>query len=129
MTNTKNKRVKKNKTRKLSTYEVQKFCKASANTFSQFEDDYEKTEVFLKKGEITKNQHFFAYLLKTQLSEIEFNKLIESATSRSIVWYGSVITPRHGSGTSAGLLAGGGAAYRYRHGRRASALNVGSIRK
>ena len=56
MTNTKNKRVKKNKTRKLSTYEVQKFCKASANTFSQFEDDYEKTEVFLKKGEITKNQ-------------------------------------------------------------------------
>ena len=30
------------------------------------------------RGEITKNQHFFAYLLKTQLSEIEFNKLIET---------------------------------------------------
>ena len=30
------------------------------------------------RGEIVKNQHFFAYLLKTQLSEIEFNKLIET---------------------------------------------------
>jgi ATP-dependent Clp protease ATP-binding subunit ClpA len=30
------------------------------------------------RGEIVKSQHFFAYLLKTQLSEIEFNKLIET---------------------------------------------------
>ena len=30
------------------------------------------------RGEIVKNQHFFAYLLKTQLSESEFNKLIET---------------------------------------------------
>lgn len=30
------------------------------------------------RGEITKNQHFFAYLLKSQLSEVEFNKLIET---------------------------------------------------
>lgn len=30
------------------------------------------------RGEIIKNQHFFAYLMKTQLSELEFNKLIET---------------------------------------------------
>jgi hypothetical protein len=29
------------------------------------------------RGEILKNQHYFAYLLKTQLSDSEFNKLIE----------------------------------------------------
>lgn len=30
------------------------------------------------RGEIVKNQHFFAYLMKTRLSELEFNKLIET---------------------------------------------------
>ena len=30
------------------------------------------------RGEVVKSQHFFAYLLKTQLSEVEFNKLIET---------------------------------------------------
>lgn len=30
------------------------------------------------RSEIIKNQHYFAYLLKTQLSELEFNKLIET---------------------------------------------------
>ena len=30
------------------------------------------------RGEVIKNQQYFAYLLKTQLSDIEFNKLIEN---------------------------------------------------
>ena len=30
------------------------------------------------RGEVAKNQHYFAYLLKTQLSDLEFNKLIEN---------------------------------------------------
>ena len=30
------------------------------------------------RGEVLKNQHFFAYLMKTELSESEFNKLIEN---------------------------------------------------
>ena len=32
------------------------------------------------KSEITKNQQYFAYLLKTELTEIEFNKLIETTS-------------------------------------------------
>ena len=30
------------------------------------------------RGEVLKNQHFFAYLMKTELSESEFNKLVEN---------------------------------------------------
>jgi predicted metalloendopeptidase len=57
---------KRNKTKKetkeikelksLSKDQLQRLCKVSANTFSQFEDEYEKTEVFIKKGLHTKNE-------------------------------------------------------------------------
>jgi predicted metalloendopeptidase len=57
---------KRNKTKKetkeiknlesLSKDQLQRLCKVSANTFSQFEDEYEKTDVFIKKGMHTKNQ-------------------------------------------------------------------------
>jgi predicted metalloendopeptidase len=54
---------KRNKTKKeiktlesLSKDQIQRLCKVSANTFSQFEDEYEKTDVFIKKGMHTKNQ-------------------------------------------------------------------------
>ena len=30
------------------------------------------------RSEVTKNQQYFAYLLKTELSELEFNKLIDT---------------------------------------------------
>jgi len=65
MTHTKKyiKKEKKNKTKKeiktlesLSKDELQRLCKVSANTFSQFEDEYEKTDVFIKKGMHTKTQ-------------------------------------------------------------------------
>jgi hypothetical protein len=32
----------------------------------------------LIRGEVTKNQHYFAYLMKTRFSEFDFNKLIEN---------------------------------------------------
>ena len=32
----------------------------------------------LIRSDVMKNQHYFAYLLKTELSEIEFNKLVET---------------------------------------------------
>ena len=32
----------------------------------------------LIRSEITKNQHYFAYLMKTRFSEFDFNKLIKS---------------------------------------------------
>jgi hypothetical protein len=32
----------------------------------------------LIRGEITKNQHYFAYLMKTRFSEFDFNKLIKN---------------------------------------------------
>ena len=32
------------------------------------------------KSEVTKNQQYFAYLLKTELTEVEFNKLIETTS-------------------------------------------------
>jgi predicted metalloendopeptidase len=54
---------KRNKTKKeiktlesLSKDQIQRLCKVSANTFSQFEDEYEKTNVFIKKGMHTKTQ-------------------------------------------------------------------------
>jgi putative endopeptidase len=68
MSNTKKKMNKNNKNRtkkimketkalgNLSKEQVVRLCKTSANTFSQFEDEYEKSEVFIKKGMHTKSQ-------------------------------------------------------------------------
>jgi len=40
----------------LSKDKIQQICKVSANTFSRFEDEYEKSEAFIKKGMITKSE-------------------------------------------------------------------------
>jgi predicted metalloendopeptidase len=40
----------------LSKDKLQRLCKVSANTFSRFEDEYEKSEVFIKKGMHTKSE-------------------------------------------------------------------------
>jgi predicted metalloendopeptidase len=57
---------KKNKTKKtnnelkalesLPKDTLQRLCKVSANTFSRFEDEYEKSEAFIKKGMSTKSE-------------------------------------------------------------------------
>jgi hypothetical protein len=40
----------------LSKDKIQQICKVSANTFSRFEDEYEKSEAFIKKGMNTKSE-------------------------------------------------------------------------
>jgi len=55
---TKNKTRHHGETKKdvLTNEQVQRLCKTSANTFSRFEDEYEKSEVFIKKGMHTKSE-------------------------------------------------------------------------
>jgi len=52
------KKTKRNQTRKKREHsnDSTSLCKGSANTFNRFEDEYEKTEVFIKKGMHTKNE-------------------------------------------------------------------------
>ena len=54
----KTKRVRKelNALESLPKDTLQRLCKVSANTFSRFEDEYEKSEVFIKKGMHTKSE-------------------------------------------------------------------------
>jgi len=52
------KTTKESNTRKKRKYskDPTSLCKSSANTFNRFEDEYEKTEVFIKKGMHTKSE-------------------------------------------------------------------------
>ena len=56
----KNTTTKKNKEtkaiKKLTNDQLQRLCKVSSNTFGRFEEEYEKSDVFIKKGMHTKSQ-------------------------------------------------------------------------